>query len=225
MICPKCGKNMTNTTDTKVYCMKCDILIHTPSGVAFAGDPAEDKFIGSIAVLLLGAPSRECEATLGPDALILNWKNGKEARLEKIAYPTVTGIDVLVRKRSEIARDDEFVGNYLGGGLLGVASMYLSHVKTLKISTQQKNYEMWVPEAEEWADRLRQTSLPELHKLRKAQQTGQLGSSVEPTTLATTLSVAQEASATSPPTKFCRNCGAKIARDSKFCEECGGKMV
>lgn len=218
---------MTNTTDTKVYCMKCDILVHTPSGVAFAGDPADDKFIGSIAVLLLGAPSIECEATLGPDALILNWKKGggKEARIEKIAYSTVTGIDILERKRSDISTNAEFVGNYLGGGLLGVASMYLSHVKTLKISTQQKNYEMWVPEAEEWADRLRQTFPPELHKLRKAQQTGQFGSSVEPTTPATTPSVAQEASATSLPTKFCRNCGAKIARDSKFCEECGGKMV
>jgi hypothetical protein len=95
---------------------------------------------------------------LGPDALILNWKKGKEARIEKITYPTMTGIDVLERKRSEIATHDEFVGNYLGGGILGLASMYLSHVKTLKISTQQKNYEMWVPEAEEWADRLRGAS-------------------------------------------------------------------
>jgi len=24
--------------------------------------------------------------------------------------------------------------------------------------------------------------------------------------------------------KFCRNCGAKIARDSKFCEECGTRL-
>jgi len=24
--------------------------------------------------------------------------------------------------------------------------------------------------------------------------------------------------------KFCRNCGAKIARDSKFCEECGTQL-
>ena len=159
MICPKCGKNMTNTTDTKVYCMKCDILVHTPSGVAFTGDPAEDKFIGSIAVLLLGAPSRECEATLGPEALILSWKKGKEVRIERISYPTVTGIDVLERKRSEISTDAEFVGNYLGGGLLGLASMYLTHAKTLKISTRQKNYEMFVPEAEEWADRLRQKSV------------------------------------------------------------------
>jgi ribosomal protein L40E len=64
----------------------------------------------------------------------------------------------------------------------------------------------------------------DLHKLRKAQQTGQLRESVEPTTLATTPSVAQQASATSPPTKFCRNCGAKIARDSTYCEECGTRL-
>jgi hypothetical protein len=63
----------------------------------------------------------------------------------------------------------------------------------------------------------------ELHKLRKAQQTGQLGTSVEPTTPAPTPSVAPQASATS--TKFCRHCGAKILRDSAFCEECGGKLI
>jgi hypothetical protein len=65
----------------------------------------------------------------------------------------------------------------------------------------------------------------DLHKLRKAQQTGQLGTSVEPTTPATTPSVAQEASATSPPTNFCRNCGAEITRDSTYCEECGNRLV
>lgn len=155
--CPKCGKLMTSTTPVKAYCMKCDILVHTPSGVAFTGDPSQDKFIGSIAMLL--APAREGEATLGPDALILNWKEGKEARIEKIAYSTVTGIDVLERKLSEISTQGSVGGAILGGGIWGLAEMYLSHAKTLKISTQQKNYEMFVPEAEKWAERLRQNPI------------------------------------------------------------------
>ncbi len=29
---------------------------------------------------------------------------------------------------------------------------------------------------------------------------------------------------TGAPTKFCRNCGAKISRESKFCEECGTRL-
>ena len=65
----------------------------------------------------------------------------------------------------------------------------------------------------------------ELHKLRKAQQTGQVGTLVKPTPPAMTPSFAQQASAPSPSTKFCRNCGAKIPRDSKFREECGARLV
>jgi hypothetical protein len=64
----------------------------------------------------------------------------------------------------------------------------------------------------------------ELHKLRRAQQTDQFRTSVEPAPPATTPSVAQQASTTSPPTKFCRKCGAKILRDSVFCEECGMRL-
>jgi hypothetical protein len=65
----------------------------------------------------------------------------------------------------------------------------------------------------------------DLHKLRKAQQTGQPRTFVEPTKPSTTPSVAQQASVTSPPTKFCRNCGARILSDSKFCEECGKALA
>jgi len=65
----------------------------------------------------------------------------------------------------------------------------------------------------------------ELHKLRKNQQTGQVGTLVQPTVPTTTPSVAQQAPATSPPTKFCRACGAKIPRDSIYCEECGTSLA
>jgi len=170
MICLKCGKNMTNTTDTKVYCMKCDILIHTPSGVAFTGFPAEDKFIGSTALIVQGATDRPCEVTLGPDALILNWKKatGKDARIEKIPFSTVTGIDVLSRVRGEIFTqaeiDNALLGNLVMGGvllgsLLQAQEIYFAHVKTLKIITPQKTYEIFLPDADDWADRLRQKSV------------------------------------------------------------------
>jgi ribosomal protein L40E/DNA-directed RNA polymerase subunit RPC12/RpoP len=35
----------------------------------------------------------------------------------------------------------------------------------------------------------------------------------------------QVMSSTEPPMMFCRECGAKIPRDSKFCKECGAKLV
>jgi hypothetical protein len=42
----------SDPTTTKGYCLKCDILIHLPSGIAFTGRSEEDTFIGSIAYLL-----------------------------------------------------------------------------------------------------------------------------------------------------------------------------
>jgi ribosomal protein L40E len=65
----------------------------------------------------------------------------------------------------------------------------------------------------------------ELNKLRKMQQTALAGTFAQPIISTATPSVTQEASATSSLTKFCRNCGARIARDSVFCEECGAKLA
>jgi ribosomal protein L40E len=65
----------------------------------------------------------------------------------------------------------------------------------------------------------------DLHKLRKAQRTSQLERFLEPTAPAATPSTAQQVPATSPPTKFCRHCGAKIPRNSAYCEECGEKLL
>ena len=42
----------------------------------------------------------------------------------------------------------------------------------------------------------------------------------EPTPLAASTTVTSAA-----PTKFCRECGAKISRTSKYCKECGKKLV
>jgi len=76
MECPNCGRQMTNTTPTKGYCMKCDVLVHLPSGIAYTGDPKEDKFIGSPAVWM-SQKKDGLEATLSPDALVMTWKEGK----------------------------------------------------------------------------------------------------------------------------------------------------
>jgi len=77
----------------------------------------------------------------------------------------------------------------------------------------------------------------ELHKLRKAQQTGQVQilkpERVEARAPDATVKpqppvsgeVAGERSDITKPTKFCRKCGAKIPRDSEFCEECGTRLI
>jgi predicted nucleic acid-binding Zn ribbon protein len=69
----------------------------------------------------------------------------------------------------------------------------------------------------------------ELHKLRKAQQTGQVRTLIEagaptatikPQPLVSDSVVADVVK----PTKFCRECGAKIPRDSRYCEKCGAEL-
>jgi hypothetical protein len=97
--CPKCGRKMTSTPVTKAYCVKCDILIHTPSEVAYSGDHCFDEFIGSPAKVLRG--KREpCEATLGPDRIILTWTQEGTPRREDIPFSSIrelgTGLWTLV---------------------------------------------------------------------------------------------------------------------------------
>jgi len=74
----------------------------------------------------------------------------------------------------------------------------------------------------------------DLYKLRKAQEAGQVRTIIEPvsaagiTTPVQTSSIPireRETPIVVPPTKFCRECGAKIPRDSGFCEECGSKLT
>jgi len=69
----------------------------------------------------------------------------------------------------------------------------------------------------------------DLHKLRKAQQTGQLRTVSEPVSSATPSMMEQtqtgQVPAIVPPTKFCSECGAKIPRDSMYCEVCGARLA
>ena len=187
MECPKCARQMTNTTPTKGYCMKCDVLVHLPSGVVNTGDPKEDKFIGSTGISI-GQKNRSIEATLSSDALILTWKEGKAFAQEKIPYASIAVIDTGKRRETELVwtSPDSVVAAVLGGGALALTS-HLVHFETLKLSTKGGDYEIFVAQAKDWADRL-----------RRKLDTG---------------------------LKFCRECGAKIPRDSMFCEECGTRLA
>ena len=156
--CSKCGRKMISTTPDKAYCMKCDILIHIPSGVAYTGDPEEDKFIGLPGVLF-GEPRNDFAATLGPDALLLTWKDGNESRMEKVPYQTIVGLDVGERRQSEIDSLESAVGAALGAGLafgaLSAIEQAMTRVKTPKVKTEPKQYEIWVPDAVAWAERIK----------------------------------------------------------------------
>jgi hypothetical protein len=127
--------------------MRCDILIHTPSGVAYSGRADEDKFIGSPAVLLSEQARDAFEATLASDALTLTWKKGKEFKIEKIPYGSITSVDLDERRQSEVASAESVVAGVLGGGILA-AELYLTHVSTLKVNTEERNYEIFVPDAQ-----------------------------------------------------------------------------
>jgi hypothetical protein len=64
---------MIHVTPTKVICEKCDMAVHTPTGLPYTGDPEHDKFIGMTAILHDSPQTIENhpECTLASDALIL----------------------------------------------------------------------------------------------------------------------------------------------------------
>jgi hypothetical protein len=197
---------MTQTTPVKGYCMKCDVLIHIPSGTPFTGLPEEDKFIGSPSVLLSEKNRNGLEITLAGEGLALTWREGKESKIERIPYGSITTVDLGERRQNEVASADSITGAILGGGIL-VAELYLSHVKTLKVKTQQRNYEMYVPDAQKWAGKL-----------------GDLATKTHAPTIETPLS-SPAITGLKQEQKFCRKCGKKIPRDSTYCEECGAQLA
>lgn len=157
--CPKCGKKMTSTTAEKTYCMKCDILIHAPSGVAYTGNVDEDKFIGSPAVWF-GDKKRNVEATAALDSLMLTWKEGKTFAQRRIPYAAITSVEFGTRKESEgVSLEAAITGAIVGGGLLlsiGAAGMSeFGQVRTLVVRLREGDYELYVSQPSDWADRLR----------------------------------------------------------------------
>ncbi len=91
---------------------------------------------------------------MAPDALVLTWKDGKEYGAERVLYSTVTGPKIAERRQSEIASVDSIAGGFLAGGLFFTIELALTNVKTLKIKTERREYEIWVPQAAEWANRI-----------------------------------------------------------------------
>jgi hypothetical protein len=126
-------------------------LVHLPSGVAFTGRPDEDKFIGSPAVWM-DSRTENLETTAALDSLVLTWKEGKAFGQEKIPYASITGIDFGKRKESEIISNE---AAFIGGGLVGIAASALTHVQTLIVETREGNYELYLSQASDWAERLR----------------------------------------------------------------------
>ena len=65
----------------------------------------------------------------------------------------------------------------------------------------------------------------ELHNLRKAQQAGLVRTLVEPTAKPQPSVNGRQVADVVKPTKFCRECGVEIRRDSTYCEECGARLA
>jgi hypothetical protein len=90
----------------------------------------------------------------------MTWKDGKAFRMEKVPYRAITGLDTGERRQSEVASLGSAAGAALGAGLafgaLSLVEQALTHVKTLKVKTEAKEYEIWVPDAAAWTDKLRQ---------------------------------------------------------------------
>jgi hypothetical protein len=149
--CPKCGRKMTSTTPEKSYCMKCDILVHTPSVTAYTGNPEEDKFIGSPAVWF-GEKKKDIEATATLDSLVLTWKEGKIFSQKRLSYTMMTGVELRKRKESDVT---SLAAAVIGGGLIGLAASALSGIQTLIVKTKEGDYELFISQAPDWADRLR----------------------------------------------------------------------
>jgi hypothetical protein len=180
--------------------LKCDILIHLPSGIAFTGRSEEDTFIGSIAYLLypleklVSMPKEDAkkivrsetkmvqlpigdqftylpfvekgreslEATLGPDALILTWKGKKGPGTERIRYSDMTSallVDIKPKEPSPRARAASIALGALAAGPIGAAAAAtrtFPSYQLLRVKTTSRDYQMFVPQAADWVDRLRE---------------------------------------------------------------------
>lgn len=149
---------MTGTIPEKAHCMKCGVLIHVQSGVAYTGRAEEDKFIGC-PVVLLKENRKDLTATLAPDALLMTWREGKESRIEKVPYQAITGLDMGERTQSEVitwvSGEPLAASRWLAFGVLYLVDPAFTNVETLKIETAPREYELYVPQASDWAERLR----------------------------------------------------------------------
>lgn len=101
------------------------------------------------------------EATLGPEALILTWKGKKGTEVESIAYTDMTSALLVDMKQelSPIARAAIIATGYMGAGMIGAAMAAMRtfpSYQLLRVKTKGRDYEMFVPQASDWVERLRE---------------------------------------------------------------------
>lgn len=208
---------MTDTTPTKAYCMKCDILVHLPSGFAFTGLPDEDKFIASPAIWF-GEKNKAIEVTAAQDSLTLMWHEGKALEQRKIPYTVITGVDFGVKQFGSKDSSAMFTVPMIAGlfgPLVGTIALAAAHstgalppgpayVQTLLIRTNEGDYELFVSKVADWAERL----------CRKAGlKTPQLPPGVARLSLEDRRLMA-----------LCPRCGEPISRAAFQCGSCGESM-
>lgn len=148
---------MTDTTKEKSYCMKCDILVHRPSGVAYTGIPSYDKLIGSPAILF-GEKRESLAATLGTEGLILTWTENKQTRREDIPYSSISEIGIRIRKKHEIPNFVELAGATLAAGVFGLAialAEQFAEISTLTLQTGMRSLEIWLTEPYAWVKEIK----------------------------------------------------------------------
>jgi predicted RNA-binding Zn-ribbon protein involved in translation (DUF1610 family) len=189
--------------------MKCDILIHLPSGVAFTGRSDEDKFIGSPAIWF-GERKKDIEVTSAQDSLILTWKEGKAFEQRKLPYASMTHIGFGGRKETEVVSNEARVaGALVGAGWVSLAlagTVEFGHVRTLVMKTRDDDYELYLSQASDWAERLRT-------------KTGLDISELPDTAASESISLKSR-----KVMVLCPRCGQPISRAASRCERCGESM-
>jgi len=204
---------MIDTTEEKSYCMKCDVLVHRPTGVAYTGAPSYDRFIGSPAILF-GEKKDSLAATLGTEGLILTWTENKQTRREDIPYSSISEIGIGKRKKSEILSYSGLAAAALAGGVIGLALgavEYFGEVSTLTVRSGIRSFEMWVTEPNAWAGEI-QSRMPSIKPLCPS-----CGKET-----ASEFSMCPYCGYRLRPN--CPSCGREVKTDFMLCPFCGTKL-
>jgi len=204
---------MTDTTEEKSYCMKCDILVHKPTGIAYTGVPSYDRFIGSPAILI-GEKRVSLEATLGTDGLLLTWIENKKPRLEDIPYSSITEIRIGRCKKSVVLSYSGLAAATLAAGVIGLALCaleYFGEIPTLTFRTGARSLEIWLTEPNAWATEI-QSRMP----------------MIKPICPSCSREIASEFSIC-PYCGYklrlgCPSCGREVTPDFALCPSCGTKL-
>jgi len=209
--CPKCRRQMMKTAnEEKIYCMKCNLLVHKPTGIAYTGVPSYDKFIGSPAILF-GEKRESLSATLGTEGLILTWTENNRTRKEEISYSSISEIGIGRRKQTEIFGYSGLAVATIFGGVIGLALGAIEETPILTIRTGVRSFEIWLTEPNAWATEI-QSRIPMVKPLCPA-------CSKE---IASDFSICPYCGLRLRPN--CPSCGREVKPDFALCPHCGTKL-